>query len=115
MGQYTKRLCDSQDTNYKLLEKGSGHPPSAWAQLRASAVQRSQGGERLVMFTTLTKVYILFCHLFQGPGEGLHVMCCIQCVLHEHLNHPVTQACSFGTGCAGATMGLLRVGLVLGA
>lgn len=49
-------------------------------------------------FTTLIKVYILCCHLFQGAGEGLHAACCIQCVLCEHLNHPVTQAGALGQG-----------------
>lgn len=97
-------------TNYELLGNGSGPPSSAWAQLRVSStVQWSQGGEMLVTFATLTKVYILF----QGTGEGLHTVCCTQCVLCEHLNHPVTQAWSFGAGCAGNTMGLSRVGLVL--
>lgn len=67
----------------------------------------------LVIFTAVTKVYILCCLLSQRAGEGLHTMCCIQCVLCEHLNHPVTQAWSCGAGCAGDIMGLSRVGLVL--
>lgn len=107
---YTERLCDSQD---KLPVKPPF--PSAWAQLRASAVQMEpRWGNAGDAHYSHQGLHIVLSLVSRSWGRSAHYVLYSVCAF-EHLNHPVTQAWSFGTGCAGDTMGLLRVELVLGA
>lgn len=99
--RYTERLCDSQD---KLPTSGKGFWTSSFCLSPAqsffgSAVEWRWGNAGHYSHQGLHIVL----SLVSSTGEGLHAVCCTQCVLCEHLNYPVTQVWSFGAGCAGDT------------